>query len=130
MFVLENANHSGGLTLLNLVTMRCENWKPICISPVQDLGDTAVGDAKLSRDDARSHAGDGHLDDLEPDLVDGDDGQVCDDDVGHACDDDHASCDVHDDHACDLVGPDVVGQGPAIDEDSAQLVDPTLPWGF
>ena len=122
MFVLENANHSRGLTLLNLVTMPCENWKPI--SPVQDLGDTAVGDAKLSRDDARSDAGGGHLDDLEPDLVDGDDGQVCDDDDDHACDDDH------DDHTCDLVGPDVVGQGPAIDEDSAQLVHPTLPWGF
>ena len=67
MFVLENANHSRGLTLLNLVTMPCENWKPI--SPVQDLGDTAVGDAKLSRDDARSDAGGGHLDDLEADVV-------------------------------------------------------------
>ena len=75
---------------MNLVTMPCENWKPI--SPVQDLGDTAVGDAKLSRDDARSDAGGGHLDDLEPDLVDGDDGQVCDDDD----DDDHASDDDHD----------------------------------
>ena len=37
--------------------------------PVQDLGDAAVRDAQLARDDARADAGRRQLDDLEPDVV-------------------------------------------------------------
>lgn len=36
---------------------------------VEDLGDAAVGDAKLPRDDARTHARRRHLHDLEADVV-------------------------------------------------------------
>ena len=36
---------------------------------VEDLGDAAVGDAQLARDDARPHARRRQLDDLQPDVV-------------------------------------------------------------
>ena len=37
--------------------------------PVEYLGDAAVADAQLPRDDAGPHAGRRHLDDLQPDVV-------------------------------------------------------------
>jgi hypothetical protein len=36
---------------------------------VEDLGDAAVADPELARDDARPDSGRGHLDDLEADVV-------------------------------------------------------------
>ncbi len=54
---------------------------------VEDLGDAAVGDAQLSRDDARTDSGCRQFDDLQA---------------------------------------DVVGQRPAVDKDTAQLINTAL----
>lgn len=69
----------------------CLMWQrhPYLVS-IEDLGDAAVGDPQLARDDAGPDAGRRHLHDLQP---------------------------------------DVVRQGPPVDEHPSQLVHTTLTYG-